>query len=61
MKTSLRKNEMPKLISNIIQKLTSERFVINLTLLLLSHLVQRTTNRLDDQALVLVRKALEDE
>jgi hypothetical protein len=52
---------MPKFISTIIQKLSSERFVINLTLLLLSHLVQRTTNRLDDQALVLVRKALQDE
>ena len=52
---------MPKLIAKIIQKLTSEKFVINITLLLLSALVQSTTNRLDDQALVLVRKAIEDE
>jgi hypothetical protein len=52
---------MPKLITNIIQKLTSERFVISITLLLLNTLVKSTTNRLDDQALVLVRKALEEE
>ena len=52
---------MPKLIAKILQKLTSEKFAIHLTLLLLSALVQSTSNRLDDQALVLVRKALEDE
>ena len=51
---------MPKLISTIIQKLTSERIVIKITLLLLSTLVQSTQNRLDDQALDLVRKALEE-
>ena len=51
---------MPKLISTIIQKLTSGRFVIKITLLLLSTLVQSTQNRLDDQALDLVRKALEE-
>ena len=52
---------MPKLITTLIQKLTSERFDIQFTLLLLTALVQSTTNRLDDQALVLVRKALEEE
>ena len=52
---------MPKLITTLIQKLTSERFVIQITLLLLTALVKSTTNRLDDQALVLVRKALEEE
>ena len=52
---------MPKLVAKILQKLTSERFVINITLLLLSALVQSTSNRLDDQALHLVRKALEEE
>ncbi len=51
---------MPKLISTILQKLTSEKFVIQITLLLLSTLVQSTQNRLDDQALDLVRKALEE-
>ena len=51
---------MPKLISTIIQKLTSEKFVIQITLLLLTALTQSTKNRLDDQALDLVRKALEE-
>jgi|TARA_Y100000310_G_scaffold283376_1_gene305288 hypothetical protein len=52
---------MPKLIAKILQKLTSEKFAIQLTLLLLTALVKSTTNRLDDQALGLVRKALEEE
>ena len=51
---------MPKLISTIIQKLTSEKFVIQITLLLLTALTQSTKNRLDDQALNLVRKAMEE-
>ena len=51
---------MPKLIAAILQKLTSEKFVIQITLLLLTTLVQSTQNKLDDQALELVRKALEE-
>ncbi len=51
---------MPKLIAKILQKLTSEKFVIQITILLLSALVQSTQNKLDDQALGLVRKALEE-
>jgi hypothetical protein len=51
---------MPKFVADIIQKLTSEKFVIQITLLLLSTLVQSTQNKLDDQALELVRKALEE-
>ena len=52
---------MPKFIAAILQKLTSEKFAIQLTLLLLGALVQSTDNKLDDQALVLVRKSLEAE
>ena len=52
---------MPKVIASILQKLTSEKFAIQLTLLLLGALVQSTANKLDDQALGLVRKALEEE
>ena len=51
---------MPKFVANILQKLTSEKFVIQITLLLLTTLVQSTQNKLDDQALELVRKALEE-
>ena len=51
---------MPKFVANILQKLTSEKFVIQITLLLLTTLVQPTQNKLDDQALDLVRKALEE-
>ena len=51
---------MPKFIVTILQKLTSEKFVIQITLLLLTALVQSTKNKLDDQALGLVRKALEE-
>jgi hypothetical protein len=51
---------MPKFVAAILQKLTSEKFVIQITLLLLSTLVQSTQNKLDDQALELVRKALEE-
>ena len=50
-----------KTIAAIIQKLTSEKFVISLTLLLLTALVKSTKNQLDDQALDMVRKALEEE
>ena len=50
-----------KTIAAIIQKLTSEKFVISLTLLLLTALVKSTQNKLDDQALDMVRKALEEE
>ena len=48
---------MPKFVAAILQKLTSENFVIQITLLLLTTLVQSTQNKLDDQALELVRKA----
>jgi len=51
---------MPKFVANILQKLTSEKFVIQITLLLLTTLVQSTQNKLDDQALELVRKTLEE-
>jgi hypothetical protein len=51
---------MPNFVAKILQKLTSEKFVIKITLLLLSALVQSTQNKLDDQALNLVRKALEE-
>ena len=51
---------MPKFVATILQKLTSEKFVIQITILLLSTLVQSTQNKLDDQALGLVRKALEE-
>ena len=51
---------MPKFVAAILQKLTSEKFGIQITLLLLTTLVQSTQNKLDDQALELVRKALEE-
>ena len=51
---------MPKFLARILQQLTSEKFVIQITLLLLSTLVQSTKNKLDDQAFDLVRKALEE-
>ena len=51
---------MPKFVATILQKLTTEKFVIQITILLLSTLVQSTQNKLDDQALDLVRKALEE-
>ena len=50
-----------KLLARLFQKLTSEKFVISLTLLLLTALVKSTQNKLDDQALDMVRKALEEE
>ena len=50
-----------KIVGTIIQKLTTEKFVIQLTLLLLTALVKSTKNSLDDQALGMVRKALEAE
>ena len=50
-----------KLLASLFQKLTSEKFVISLTLLLLTALVKSTQNKLDDQALDMVRKALEEE
>ena len=50
-----------KLLARLFQKLTSEKFVISLTLLLLTALVNSTQNKLDDQALDMVRKALEEE
>ena len=50
-----------KLLASLFQNLTSEKFVISLTLLLLTALVKSTKNQLDDQALEMVRKALEEE
>jgi len=50
-----------KLLASLFQKLTTEKFVISLTLLLLTALVKSTQNKLDDQALDMVRKALEEE
>jgi hypothetical protein len=50
-----------KLLARLFQKLTTEKFVISLILLLLSALVKSTKNKLDDQALEMVRKALEEE
>ena len=50
-----------KLLASLFQKLTTEKFVTALTLLLLSALVKSTKNNLDDQALEMVRKALEEE
>ena len=50
-----------KLLARLFQKLTSEKFVISLTLLLLTALVKSTQNKLDDQALDMVRRALEEE
>ena len=50
-----------KLLASLFQKLTTEKFVISLTLLLLTALVKSTKNTLDDQALDMVRKALEEE
>ena len=52
---------MSKLLARLFQKLTSEKFVISLTLLLLTALVKSTKNNLDDQALEMVRQALEEE
>jgi hypothetical protein len=50
-----------KTLARLFQKLTSEKFVISLTLLLLTALVKSTKNKLDDQALEMVRKALAEE
>jgi hypothetical protein len=50
-----------KILASLFQKLTTEKFVISLTLLLLTALVKSTKNTLDDQALEMVRKALEEE